>query len=155
MSSKEIYNRRARGVRPARRVRRASSPRQYTTVVKCLVVVPVEEEECEGGGDQEGEHLVGVRGRIRVRVWGRGRGSGRVGLALSSRNSAVPKLETPMCLSGLEVRVRARARARAGARVGVRVRVGVRPNLSVPSFCSATISRHASCRPATLGPIEG
>ena len=83
MSSKEIYNRRARGVRPARRVRRASSPRQYTTVVKCLVVVPVEEEECEGGGDQEGEHLVGVRGRIRVRVRGRGRGSGRVRVRVS------------------------------------------------------------------------
>ena len=26
--------------------------------------------------------------------------------------------------------------------------------LRVPSFCIATISRHASCRSATLGPIE-
>ena len=85
MCLRKVYNRRARGVRPARRVRRASSPRQYTTVVKCLVVVPVEEEECEGGGDQEGEHLVGVRGRIRVRVRvrGRGRGSGRVRVRVS------------------------------------------------------------------------
>ena len=59
----------------------------------------------------------------------------------------VPKLETQMCLARVRVRLRARVRARARVR-------GAGVPQCVPSFCSATISRQASCRAARLGPME-
>ena len=59
----------------------------------------------------------------------------------------VPKLETQMCLARVRVRLRATVRARARVR-------GAGVPQCVPSFCSATISRQASCRAARLGPME-